>query len=446
MLARVLYHYLRAVRNMRLSSTDLGRLRDSKVRHIIRYAYENVPLYHQRLKSKGLTPGDIRGVESLRLLPTLTKTQVFRSLPRGIYSLRPPSRTLTRQTTGTTGRPLKILWDPNYCDIAQALWFRRLKMLNVRPWNKVARIIYAGTVRDVSGDGTPPRPSGFGKLWALTVGPSYTQMPVLGRKTLGIRLDPNELARAVTKLRPTVIHSQPSCARRLGRFLRGQLRVEMVISHGELLRKTGRRELADLCQGEVYETYGVHEFGTVASECTAQSGMHLNADHQTFELVRDDEQVSPGEAGEVVVTCLDNRAMPLIRYRLGDIASLHQGPCSCGSSFPRLKEVQGRTGDGLLTVDRETRVPAGMVIDYLEGTLGLKDYQLLQRNRRTIVVRLAKQFQTPDVAQTLRDYLHSLLGSDATLDLASWDNDRLPAKYRPVFSQIPLTDEEKDGA
>lgn len=117
---------------------------------------------------------------------------------------------------------------------------------------------------------------------------------------------------------------------------------------GEVLYQFQRREIEQGLGARVIETYGCNETGTVAYECPAGS-LHVFAEHVEVEILRDDQPVPLGEIGDIALTCTTNRAMPLIRYRVGDRGRLSPDPCSCGRPHPVIAGIEGRTGDFLLT-------------------------------------------------------------------------------------------------
>ncbi|CAK7048227.1 MAG: hypothetical protein DESF_02023 [Desulfovibrio sp.] len=118
-----------------------------------------------------------------------------------------------------------------------------------------------------------------------------------------------------------------------------------LLSSADRLDPVLRHVLASVWSCTVLDHYGLTEMGYGgAVECPAHDGYHLRALDMIVEIVDfcGDEPLPPGEAGEVVITTLEREAMPLIRYRTGDVASLLSAPCGCGSPLPRLGPVLGR--------------------------------------------------------------------------------------------------------
>jgi phenylacetate-CoA ligase len=435
MFPRVLWYYALATKSSHFSKDELKRLQDQKLRRIINQAYNNVPFYHRRLHSKGITPVQIHGVDDLKSIPTLTRQEIKDNFTNDIiYQNMNSHRFLTKSTSGTTGPPLKVLWNVKCCNTAMALRLRRCNWVGVGFTDKVAHVIYAGPTEEPSSN---IRPITVTKLINVAFGPFDTQWPSFRTKTLGIKIAIGDVTKGILKFKPKFIFSRPSYLRRLGYLLRDKrLNIQGIICVGETLSKSCRKELKDLFQTEVYDTYGALELGSLASECVKQSGMHLNSDYFIFEFLRNGEPVSAGESGEVVVTSLYNDMMPLIRYKIGDIAVPDDwDSCECGLTLPRLREIHGRLSDGMILND-QIRIPPGAIVDYLENVMGLRDFQLTQKDRYNVLVKLKPQYDRPNVKIALLTYLRSLLGQDLTIDIDFWYDSQMPVKYRPVISNI----------
>jgi len=125
-------------------------------------------------------------------------------------------------------------------------------------------------------------------------------------------------------------------------------------------------------------------------------------------------------------------AMPLVRYKLGDsVVKSPDEQCRCGSYLPRLSAIEGRTSDGLMATDGEF-VPPGQIVDYLETSLGLRDFQLVQMSDSEMLLKVRSR---PDetLLSSARAYLCSLLRSELSLIVEVWKEDEMPVKFRAVM-------------
>jgi phenylacetate-CoA ligase len=117
--------------------------------------------------------------------------------------------------------------------------------------------------------------------------------------------------------------------------------------------------------------------------------LHVATDVVHVEVLDDrDQPVPAGQTGHLVLTDLDSRLMPLIRYRIGDMGRLLDHPCACGSPFPLMGDVQGRTRDRLLSANGKW-VPGAVLVEVLQSIEGLELFQLVQDETGAVELRLA---------------------------------------------------------
>ncbi len=189
----------------------------------------------------------------------------------------------------------------------------------------------------------------------------------------------------IKRLKPTVLVGVPTFLLKLGHFLQAQdidstaLGVKKMVCIGEPIRD---RNLSFLRMGEslesvwgakIYSTYASSETITSFCECTAQQGGHLHPDLAVVEIVNEQGDALPaGEVGEVVVTPLAIEAMPLLRFRTGDMSFLIEGACSCGRNSPRLGPILGRKKQ--MIKFRGTTLYPNSIYAVLDAFPGISEY------------------------------------------------------------------------
>jgi phenylacetate-CoA ligase len=438
---------LNAKKNYQLPLSELRKLQDRKVKRLMHYVYDNIPFYHDIFRSQGLFPEDICGVKDLKRLPTLTKGDIQTNFPKGIFTYdkkvkggikkQEIKKDLKWKTSGTTGSPLTMLYDMKYCDITVALELRKNWMTGVKLLDRMAKILYFGPEGDYK---NPSDDSDYTRLHKLLVGPYTTLQAGLRVKTFGLR--PNnlkEIAHELYELKPTTVYSRPSYFSKLAQFYKDEdlhPRIQKLFCSGEFLSEGCKKDLINFYEADVYNEYGANEFWTLGCECQQHTGIHLNSDYHIFEFLDVNDTVSPGEEGEVVITCLHNYTMPLVRYRLGDKAVPEKEErCNCGSCLLRLQTSQGRLNDGLMAKDN-CRIPPGKIINYVESVIGLRNYQIIQEDLQQILVKLNLQSRNIELKEELSNYLRNVLNLDLTLEIESYEEDELPIKHRPVISKV----------
>jgi phenylacetate-CoA ligase len=309
----------------RLDVPSFERLHAVRLQQTLAYAQSRIPLYASARWREA-------SASNLRSWPQLEREVVQR---RGPELLAPsPARRLTyRSTSGSTGRPLRVALDPAADAWSRANIFRTMLWFGVQPGAK--RLM-------LSASGDSPLLN-----WLRNV------------KAFSARdLSPERLRTALDYLvreRPAYVWGLPSAIVELARMAREASApplplVPFVRVYGEMLFPFQREEIEAGLGGRIVETYGCEEIGMIAHACPAGS-MHVLDEHVHVEILREGQPVAPGESGEVVVTVLTNRAMPLIRYRLGDRAKLFRERCPCGRPHPVLSDLQGRVGDVLPAAD-----------------------------------------------------------------------------------------------
>ncbi len=438
MLPRIAYYTALAIKNSTLTPHELQELRDRKVRRLARYCYDYVPYYRSMFRRVGLTADDVRGTADLRLIPVTTRSDIIENYPDRI-AVRGAKVGSVQSTSGTTtGTPLKIGLGARLCDIRVAQSVRRASRMGVRPWEKVATVETRGSASE--GSGVRRKKGRAGIASQIFVGSFHIAVPTVHQLTLGLgRTNTDDVCRALVRYEPDILYSRPSHARRLGRTLRERgtaISPKLVMCNGEFLSDAVRNDLKDYFGADVYNSYGARELGSVGTECYLHDGLHVNADNYIHEVERDGQAVGAGELGSVLLTGLENEVTPLMRYEIGDVGIQGETErCGCGSNFPRLQTVLGRSGDGLLAADGRM-IPPGVICDELESVLGLRDFQVIQRGAGVIVVRVRDLNNNSETKRKLGESLGRLLAAPQELEVETWGDADIPAKYRPVMSQL----------
>lgn len=442
MLSKIVQYYFEAMRNHRLSSKELARLQDRKTRALIQYAFDAIPFYHDRIRAIGKLPSDFETVSDLKYLPILTRKEIFDNVQKGITN--PDAKVgYVRRTSGTTGTPLTIPWAARYCDTMMALRIRRLKDTGVGFFDKAAYVAYFGTSSGIKSENDKEKSGRLERLYKVFFGYPDVRIPLLRQRTMGLGPNNlNEICHSLLKMRPDLLSTRPSYARRLANTFRNEgleLHVKQLDCGSEFLSNGCRKDLESFYQAQLFEGYGCQELGTLGSECREHSGIHLYSDYFAFETLHDGKAVSSeGELGGIVVTGFHNEAMPLIRYQLGDLVVHGDNErCNCGSSLPRLASIQGRPNDGLVSQDG-IKIPPGKIASYIETVLDLRDYQVIQKSSSKLLVRLKeKDLVKKETLEGLTLYSRNLLCNEyLDVEFESWSEKDIPPKYRPIVCEV----------
>jgi phenylacetate-CoA ligase len=334
--SKVLRHYRRARARQFLPEEELRESQWRAAQDLLRYVHAHNPFHRARLTRLGAGPEDFRSLEDFRRLPLLTKEDLRDHAAELLSEGHDPRTLLRKRTGGSTGVPVHLHWDQAAVQAKRALTLRHDEWAGFRIAERQAALW--GNVEPRT---TP---------WRRLTGALYDRTVYLDT----LAMDEHALFAFVDAIRHTRARHLFGHGHSLywfARFLKERgirdLALDGIISSSEMLPPAERRVVEEVFGEIVFDRYGCEEVGLLASECEAHDGLHVAADGVLVEILGGCEEVP----GRVVVTDLLNRATPLLRYEIGDLATTKPGACRCGRGLPRIGMITGRTSDVLLTPD-----------------------------------------------------------------------------------------------
>jgi len=188
----------------------------------------------------------------------------------------------------------------------------------------------------------------------------------------------------------------------------GMFSLKAVVPTAERLAVDERQTIETVFGCPVFNRYASQEFGVLAQECPSRR-LHINTASYFVELLAldNDSQAAPGQVGRVVVTDLFSHAMPLIRYDIGDLATLNPEPCPCGNPTPTLGELQGRLVEMILDARGEIVSPF-VLVNNLREVRGITQFRFIQRTTdryELLLVAVPGFEEEPRVENLLQQYL-----------------------------------------
>lgn len=419
------FEYLKGLTPEQLQESQVRRLSE-----LLTHAYEHTPYYRKIFDDAGLAPKAFKDISVLLKLPLLTK-DIIRKEYDGLKADNVDPRHVLKATTGgSTGTPLAFLRDKNsiYLRKGQELYFDRWMGYEIGAKTAlfVAASHFTGTVEHLK---AKFRNSTCERL--LSFNP-YN----ITDEYMRVFLD------QFRKFNPVMIKCFPNSLTIFADFLkRNSIKVKPVRSiscTGENLYPRQRELFAEVFGGEVFEKYGTRESGIIACECAAHEGMHIFTEGSVIELLDENGKPAPlGGMGRIVVTDLFNRAMPLIRYEIGDMAVASGGkPCKCGSTLPRIACILGRDRD--IIVDSAGNPKPGYLFVEVINNLNLDaQFQIIQDSPLSLQVKIGKSKTDIDTAYLTKKF-KSIVGEPFKISFEfTQDIPRDPSgKYRYVVSRI----------
>jgi phenylacetate-CoA ligase len=437
----VLAHHQRMKSAPDWSPDRLAEWSTRRRKAILAHAYENVPYYRRLFDEHGIRPDEIDHPEVWRRIPTLDKN-TLRSNSEALTASGKYSRgAVWASTSGSTGMPLKVLLDQQINSAAFALFWRAWSSGGY--WRIGQRQAALKGLHNESG-------------WRYnrTIRTLELSSVRFDRKAVHLYHD------LIRRFQPHFLRGYPSSMYIFCRLLKEEgldLHVPMIISGSEMLHDFQRSMIESTLGGRVYNHYTHWERAASILECDL-GRLHAQEDYGYHEILDlDGNPVPPGVVGEITVTGLYNLAMPLIRYRTGDLASWSGETCACGQSFPVVEQIAGRQNDFIVS-------PSGELTSGTSAVFGLKlmpqilYFQLIQRqlgNVEVYIVR-ARDYRDPQDTNRVRELLHDRLGPDTNLSIRFCSVEELErnpvGKIRSCINHLPAEalarfslPESKDG-
>jgi phenylacetate-CoA ligase len=336
----------RLVQHEFLAPEDLRGYQDKSLRNILAFAGAQVPYYQDCFARLGIAAETLAGQDDLRRLPVLGRAEVQArnqdlrpdKLPRG----QKPGG--LAKTSGSTGQPVEVAVTALTRNLFVIFKQRQLRWARFDPLGRFGLIrppsdLPAGK----SGGPVEPGETLRRETWQLQVGRYFETGPLFGFTNRNPVTDQVDW---LAEHKIDYLQGQSAELEHLALAARTRatppsLRGLFAIS--QQMTAEMRNCIEETFSAQVQENYGLNEIGIVASRCREGGRYHVNVEHCLVEIVDAEGQpVPPGQRGHLVVTSLNNFAMPLLRYDSGDLAEAVDGPCPCGRTLPAFGRIHGR--------------------------------------------------------------------------------------------------------
>jgi len=393
-------------------------IQNRRVRAIVAHAYETVPYYREVMDSSGLTPGDFRTADDLSRLPILSGPQLISAPERFLSNRYARGRNLQLRSTGSTGPPKYVYYDPVALFLAMAHGHRR----------RVALAHYVG--RSFGYKQMSARsPQGVVSL-LMDYFQAHAWIPRkvdLKRCNLSTRDSFEENIARINAFKPDVFTTFGSYAgaifRRAWEAGLYIFRPKVVLYGGDAMAPENRRLIETEFRVPVLSSYQAVEALNLAYQCERREGLHIHLDELAVRVVDSNgNTLGPETPGEIVISNLTNRATVLLNYKLGDLVRLNSLPCPCGRTLPTLELLEGRTGD-MVILPEGRALPADEVLAPLLYVPGIVQVQLTQEELRhfSLLAVCAAVADWEQVRQGLDSALRSELGDEITVEIMRVD-------------------------
>lgn len=418
-----------------LDAGDLERLRERKLKRLVQHAYTRVPHYRDAMRSRGVRPPDIGSLADIAKLPYLTKDDLRRDLYFDLFADDYRAQdVLEIATSGSTATPLTTYGDRYQLEVRFATTLRAAEWTGWRIGDRQAR------------------------LWHQTLGMSRSQV---FREKMDARfmrrifipayeIDGDNIDRFIDRIRkhdPVLVDGYAESLNFLAQYVASGrspgFSPKAMMSSAQELPEHTRRQIEAGFDTRVFDKYGSREFSGIAYQCDSSPDHHVMDESYIVEILVDNRPARPGEVGEIVVTDLNNYSVPLIRYRIGDLAEAvdNSVPCLCGRNLTRIGRIVGRT-QAIVHCADGTWLPGTFFAHFFKdyGNLVLH-YQIHQTVRGEFTLRIVPHhdylFSTEQVDEMVRS-LKEYTGTDTgiTVEMVEEIPMGRTGKRSPVVSTV----------
>ncbi len=420
----------------RLDAAALRDYQNERLRVIVSHAYETVPYYRSLMDGLKLEPSDLTRVEDLPKLPVLTKDVIRENLADMISSAVNHRRIRKVFTSGTTGDAVNFYWDRAVDVVNNACLWRARRWAGFEFGEPYATLL--GKLIMAPERKSPPFWR-FNRAWNQMLMSSHHMTMDNLPHYIGALRDSGVVA----------LDAYPSTIALMARYLESvgdYLPLKCVFTTAEPLLEPDRQIISERFRCGVFDGYSQAERVVYSAECDHHRGHHLFEEFGICEFVDGDgNPVEAGTPGRLVGTGLHNMAMPLLRYDVGDVASLSTEVCTCGRGLPLMGLVATRQGDIISTPDGRL-LPPLMVLRPFMYVAGIQASQFVQHTLTDYTARIAtdRELTNEETDELVRN-LCVRLGQTVNIKVEQMDDIPRSAnqKFRRVVSEVPL---KWDGA
>lgn len=320
-----------------ITREDLEKLQFLRLKRTIRRVYDSSPFYKRLFKENGLKPFNFKSLKDLTRIPFTTREDLRKSFPYGFLALTLDQIVRLHTSTGTTGKPKVIFFSKKDIENSAMLIARSMRMTGAKRGDVFQNMMSYGLFT-----GGLIFHYGAEKLGVLVIpaGAGNTE------RQIELMMD----------FKTTIVHITPSYALYLADVLeekginpKKDLSLRMAYLGAEPYSEATRQKIEQIFNIKAFNSYGLSEMNGpgVAFECQSKEGMHLWEDNFILEIIDPitGKVLPDGQEGEIVLTSINREAMPILRYRTGDIAFVYPDKCRCGRTHRRISRIKGRVDD-----------------------------------------------------------------------------------------------------
>jgi phenylacetate-CoA ligase len=353
----------------RLPLASLEQQHARRLRSLLARAAQFVPLYREKYAAHRDWLSRISSADDLWRLPALTKNELLSAGPERCVDERERlSELYRRSTSGSLGPALTLYAAGTEAVIHTAL-------------------LWSGWMERITRED---------RLFGMTAPQLEFTHQFVPNVYIPVQMEAAEVVDQFRAFQPTVVLGSVESIALLSRDLKRnnvpeRRKVRFIFPFGQTLTPHLLAMMHEGFDGEVFELYGSNECIWMGIECEQHDGLHVPLSQTIVQIAKvnqPDQPALPDELGEVIVTSLARSTMPIIRYRIGDVASFEPTTCRCGRQTPRIKSLEGRIYDFLMSQSGQLISPGVVCTDLAYGQDAIIDYRIVQRALSDVCVSI----------------------------------------------------------
>ncbi len=331
----MVYNEIESAKREELEELELKRLQSTVER-----VYSLSTFYKEKFDELGITPKDITSLEDIKKLPFTTKKDLRAHYPFGLFTVPMSEVARIHSSSGTTGKPTVVGYTKSDMDVWDEVMARVFTLAGATSKDIVHNAYGYGLFTGGLGFH-----NGAEKIGAAIV-PASAGMT--DRQLMLMR----DFGASILASTPTFALHMAEVAQKAGSDYLSHYKLKAGIFGAEPTSKGLKKEVSNAWGIDYHEVYGLSEIigPGVAANCKESDLLHVFEDHFFIEIINPQtgESLPDGQRGELVITPLTKQALPLIRYKTGDITSITKEPCKCGRTLLRMESIVGRVDDMLI--------------------------------------------------------------------------------------------------
>jgi phenylacetate-CoA ligase len=436
--AKIFYLWLKGVEFS--SKDELERLQLRRLKSLLQRAYLTVPFYKRSFDSVGFKPSQITSIADIEKVPLLSKQDVRENVHFAMFSELHNKKEMHKiNTSGSTGEPFVCYADKFQLEMRFATTLRALEMSGWRFGDKQLR------------------------LWHQTLGMSRIQafkerldawfmrrhfIPAFEMSEHSLK----SLIKTIEKRKPVLIDGYAESLNfiAIASTTKSKHNPRAVMSSAQQLTDSTRLQIESQFGAKVLDKYGSREFSGIAYQCLESPHHHVQDESYILEILVDGRPAKVGEVGEIVITDLNNFSMPLIRYRIGDMAiAVEQTSCECGRPHSQIGAISGRT-QALISCSNGVWLPGTFFAHFFKDfDFAVQHFQVTQDSSDKFMLKLvAKPQFTNDVKNRIVEELKVYAGQQQIIEVLLVEEIPLlkTGKRTPVVSNVKLDFQKIDNS